>query len=503
MRAFLRPNRDQLSLLPAAIEDWLPDGHLARFVVEVVEELDLSLYYDAYGESGAPAYDPGMMLSLLFYGYATGVFSSRKLEAGTYDSVAFRFISGDLHPDHDSIAHFRRRFLPLLEQTFKDILVLGSSMGLVQLGNVYIDGTKIQANASRHHAMSYGYLQELEARVEKEVATLLALGEQADQQAAVELDIPQELATRAKRKEKIRRAKAELEKRAKQRHDSEQQAYEQKMQKRAQKQDQTGKKPGGKPPQPPGDATPKSKDQYNFTDPESRIMKTPRGYDQCFNAQAAVNEDMLILGAHLTNRVTDRQELLPTLDAICPALGKPPVAIADAGYFSKENVEQCGKREVEAYLAIARNKHNSWLEEQHQPAEKTDQQQDSTPAQQMAAKLKTKHGKELYRKRKMTVEPVFGIIKEVMGFRRFSLRGEKQAAGEWMLVCAAYNLKRLFNIAKNTPRKTARFIQNLQLLITAYLDLLIAKTISTSLPCRFYRQYLQKGGLRFTSPTGC
>jgi len=437
MRPFKSPDRTQIMLLPPAIEDWLPDNHLARFVVEIVEELDLDSYYSQYGTTGSTPYDPSMLLSLLFYGYATGVFSSRKIESATYDSVAFRYISGDLHPDHDTVSNFRQRFLPQIQQSFSDILLVGSRMGLIKMGNVHIDGTKVQANASRHSAMSYGHMEKLEARITQEVKQLLELAQQTDQQEASELEIPKELEVREQRLKKIRQAKAEIEQRAKDRFKQRQQAYKEKMAERKAKEQQTGKKTGGKPPKPPTDQGPDSKDQYNFTDPESRIMKTGKGYDQCYNGQAAVNEQMLIMGAHLTTNATDFNELIPSLESIDPRLGKVEAAVADAGYFSQANVEACEEKKIESYLATA---------EQLENPSKYREDEKLSSKQQMAHKLKTAKGKAAYRLRKMTVEPVFGIIKEAMGFRRFLLRGAQNAEAEWMLVCSAYNIKRMFSL---------------------------------------------------------
>jgi len=446
MRPFKRPDRTQISLLPPAIEDWLPENHLARFVVEIVEELDLTSYYSQYGTTGSTPYDPGMLLSLLFYGYATGVFSSRKIESATYDSVAFRYISGDLHPDHDTVSNFRQRFLPQIQQSFSDILLVGSRMGLIKMGNVHIDGTKVQANASRHSAMSYGHMEKLEAQITQEVKQLLEFAQQTDQQETSELEIPKELEIREQRLKKIRQAKAELEQRSKDRFKQRQQEYKEKMAERKAKEQQTGKKTGGKPPKPLTDQGPESKDQYNFTDPESRIMKTGKGYDQCYNGQAAVNEQMLIMGAHLTTNATDLNELIPSLESIDPRLGKVEVAVADAGYFSQGNVEACKEKQIESYLATGRIEHNQWLAEQLENPSTHREDEKLSPKQQMARKLKTAKGKAAYRLRKMTVEPVFGIIKEAMGFRRFLLRGAQNAEGEWMLVCSAYNIKRMFSL---------------------------------------------------------
>ena len=320
MREFITADRNQISLLPPSIEEWLPENHLARFVVEVVEELDFSKVYDAYGSTGRPPYDPKLMLSMLFYGYSTGVFSSRKLEQASYDSVAIRFICGNYHPDHDSIATFRKRFLEELDDLFVQILLLAQQMGFAKVGNVNVDGTKMQANASKHHAMSYDRIKKLEVALKEEVRKLLDLAQVADEEETG-LDIPAEIERREVRLEKLKEAKTVLEKRAAQRYEEEKASYDKKMAEREQKEEQTAKKPRGRTPRPPKEGASK-KDQYNFTDPESRIMKTSKGFDQCYNGQAAVNDEMLIVSALANAHCNDKEELIPTLDKIDESLGK-------------------------------------------------------------------------------------------------------------------------------------------------------------------------------------
>lgn len=439
-------------LMPYKLEDWLPESHLARFVIDIVEQLDMSSIYRHYQGKGKAAYDPRLLLSLLFYGYATGVFSSRKLEAATYDSVAFRFIAGNLHPDHDTISAFRKRFLAQIKGWFKDILLLGKEMGLVKMGNIFIDATKVQANASRHKAMSYEYIKRLEEQLEAEIDKLLELAQaQDEQEKELPLDVPQELQRRKERLEKIKQAKQVVEARAAERYEQQKQAYDQKVERRQKQQEQTGKKPRGKAPQAP-DSTPKESEQYNFTDPESRIMKTSRGFEQCYNGQAAVNEDMLIVGAYSNAHANDKQEFIPVIASVAGELGTITAAVADTGYFSEKNVEAAqalmnrDKTGIEALIATSREQHNSFLSTALQQ-----QQQQSGPTgtaiEKMRQRLGSQEGGSIYRKRKQTVEPVFGIIKEVLGFRRFSLRGEQQADGEWSLVCLAYNLKRLYTLS--------------------------------------------------------
>lgn len=437
--------REQGMLMPYDLSEWLPEAHLARFVVEITDKLDFSKVYRQYQGKGTAAYDPKLLLALLFYGYSTGVLSSRKIEGATYDSVAFRFIAGNQHPDHDTIAVFRKRFLNEIRGWFKEILLIGKELGLVKLGNIYIDGTKIQANASRHKAMSYEYMMRLEAQLESEIEQLLELATAQDEKEKdQQLEIPEELKLRKDRLEKIKQAKAVVESRAAQRYKLYKEEYDQRMEKRDQHEQKTGKKARGKAPQPPTEA-PKESDQYNFTDPESRIMKTSNGFDQCYNAQAAVNEDMLIVGAYSNAHVNDKQEFIPAVASVDPELGAIKTATADGGYFSENNVLQVQGQRIEPIIATSREKHNSFLQTH---LERQDAVNDGvTVIDRMNQRLKSKEGGDIYKKRKQTVEPVFGIIKETLGFRRFSLRGEQQTDGEWSLVCLAYNLKRLFKLS--------------------------------------------------------
>lgn len=442
--------------MPYDVEEWLPEAHLARFVVDIVDKLDLESTYKIYRGKGTAAYDPKLLLGLLFYGYSTGTFSSRRIEEATYDSVAFRFVAGNLHPDHATISAFRKRFLPQLKGWFKEILLISKEMGLLKMGNIFIDGTKVQASASRHKAMSYAYIKKSEEKLEAEVAQLLELAAAQDEQEnQVQLDIPQELTLRKERLEKIRQAKEVVEARAAERYALEKQEYDRKLARRKEHEEQTGKKPRGKVPKEP-DSSPDKGDQYNFTDPESRIMKTSRGFEQCYNAQAAVNEDMLIVGAYSNAHCNDKQEFVPAVESVPEELGTIRAAVADTGYYSDKNVEavqgmrkgQGNEKGIEPIIATSREQHNSFLEKAL--AQEQEQEPAVTVIEQMRQRVSSKEGGEIYKKRKQTVEPVFGIIKEVLGFRRFSLRGEQQADGEWSLVCLAYNLKRLFtlNLAK-------------------------------------------------------
>lgn len=430
--------------MPHDLSSWLPEDHLARFVVDIVDRLSFSHVYDQYTGVGSTPYDPKMLLSLIFYGYSTGVFSSRKIEKATFDSVAFRFIAGNHHPDHDTISSFRKRFLSEIKGWFKEILLIGKELGIVKLGNIYIDGTKVQANASRHKAMSYEYMKKLEKQLEQEIETLLNLADKQDEkEKGNDLDIPEEIKRRKDRLEKIKEAKKVVEERAAERYEKEKEEYDSKVRKREEKEEKTGKKPRGREPKAPTN-TPNEKDQYNFTDPESRIMKTSKGFDQCYNGQAAVNEDMLIVGAYSNSHTNDKQEFIPTIDAVPQELGNITTAVADTGYFSEANISSCQKKKIKPIISIAREKHNSYLDSILNS--KSEQSNGDTPVGRMEQTLKGKEGSGIYKKRKQTVEPVFGIIKEILGFRRFSLRGEFETDCEWSLICTAYNLKRLFNL---------------------------------------------------------
>ena len=441
--------------LSISLGEAVPPNHLARFIVDVIAQLDLSAIYARYGERGGKAIAPEVLLAVLFYGYATGVFSSRRLEKATYESLPFRFVAGDLHPDHDTLANFRKTFLPELKELFVQCLLLAQAAGVLQLGNLSLDGTKIHADASKSKAVSYKRLLELERQLQTEVAELFARGEQAEQSdARAGLVIPDEIALRQERLAHLAEAKAVLEARAQARAAAEQAEYQAKVQARQERARKKRHKPSGKVPKPPTSG-PQAKDQYNFTDPDSRITPAPtaeqvrvknstdQGFEQHYNAQAAVTQDSgLIAAMGLSNHPNDKAEALPTLDALAPELGQPLAVALDNGFFSEATIAGMEARGIEPYIATGREPHNkSWQERFAETP--TPPPADATPIVKMAYKLKTDIGQAIYRLRKCTVEPVIGIIKEVLGFRQFSLRGLPAAAGEWCLVCFAFNLKRL------------------------------------------------------------
>ena len=444
-RKFKRVDYEAALQQTVTIEECLPPNHLARFIVSVIARLDLSPIYARYAPIGGEAIDPVILLGLLFYGYATGVFSSRKLEKATYESIPFRFIAGGLHPDHDTIATFRKTFLPEIKVLFVEVLLIAQQAGALNLGNVSLDGSKIHADASKSHAVSYGRLLELERDLRQEVDELFALSEQMERGDVPEgLNIADEIAFREGRLVHLAQAKAVLHARAEERYQAEQTDYEAKRREREEKARRTGRKPPGRPPEPPTPG-PRDSDQYNFTDSDSRIMKnsTNTGVDQHYNTQVAVDQESLLIVANtLSNHPNDHAEAIPTLDAIPAEVGTPQAGALDNGYFSAHTIEQMEARGIEPYIATGREPHHrSWhtyFAELPAPPPA-----DASPREKMAYKLQTAIGQAIYRLRKSTVEPVIGIIKEVLGFRQFSLRGLAAAAGEWCLVCLAFNLKRL------------------------------------------------------------
>jgi transposase len=447
-RTFKTVDYDATLDMTVRLGDCLPPDHLARFVVDTIAHLDLSPIYARYAPRGGQPYAPAILLGLLFYGYATGVFSSRKIERATYESVPFRFLAGNLHPDHDTLATFRRTFLPELHDLFVQVLLLAQLAGVLKLGNISLDGTKIHADASKSKAVSYKHLLTLEAHLRAEVEQLFALSERAEQGDLPDgLVVSDEIAIRQARLARLAEAKAVLETRATERTALEQVEYDTKVQARAEQARQTGRTPRGRAPKPPTPG-PRDKDQYNFTDPESRIMKhsSTEGFEQDYNAQIAVDQDsLLIVGETLSNHPTDQHQVEPTLEAIPPEVGPPDAAALDNGFFSAANIHACERRGIDPYIATGRDPHHpSWRERfADLPAPPA---HDASPTVKMAYKLKTAIGKAIYRLRKCTVEPVIGIIKEVLGFRQFSLRGEQAASGEWCLVCLAFNLKRLHTL---------------------------------------------------------
>src|SRR4051812_33931925 len=450
MKNFRPVDRDTGFLMPPSVDEWLPEKHLARFVVEVIASLDLRAMTGSYRGSGEASYHPAVLLGVLIYGYATGVFSSRKLERATDDSVAFRFVAANQHPDHDTIAAFRRRFLKQIEALFVEVLQLAREIGVLKLGTIALDGTKIHANASRHSALSYEHAGKIEAQLQADVAALMAKAEAADQADVPDgMSIPDELARREQRLAEIARARAIIAARAKERFAREQAEYDAKMAAREAKTAATGKKPGGRPPAPPTEG-PGPADQVNPTDKESRIMPVPGGgFEQCYNAQAAVAAgSLLVVATDVVQASNDKQQVTPMLgklNALPEELGEVETLLADTGYFSAANVQACVAAQIDPLIAMGRQPPPPPLAERFAPAPLPPD--NPTPVEAMAHRLKTPEGRALYALRKHTPEPVFGIIKSALGFRQFLLRGLDNVRGEWNLVTMAYNVKRLFALA--------------------------------------------------------
>ena len=451
---------DQPFLLPPSLQEWLPEGHLARFIAELAEGLDLSKIYGQYGRRdgrGKAAYHPLMMVRSLLYGYRVGIMSSRRMERASYEDVAFRYLCANQHPDHDTIASFRQQHLPVVAELFTQVLQLCNQAGLVKLGHVAIDGTKQQANASKHKAMSYGRMEEKEKQLKAEVEKLLAQAAETD--AAEDAlygkgkrgdELPAELARRDSRLKKIAEAKAALEQEARERAEAKKKAVEEKLAERQKKEEETGKKMGGRPPEVPDpeQAQPDPKDQRNFTDPESRIM--PDGarkgsFVQGYNVQIAVDSKaQIIVAAEITQQTNDKQQLAPMLEQVVKNMGTKPVAVtADTGYFSASQVNDARTEGIELYIAIGKQKHDqpepAAINESVEPPAETE-----SAKEKMKQRLQTDTGKALYKMRKAIVEPVFGQIKAARGIRAFLLRGIDKASAEWKLICATHNLLKLF-----------------------------------------------------------
>jgi transposase len=441
-RTFRRWSPDQSWLFPPSPQDWLPEDHLVYFLMEVSEQIDLSPLVDDYasGQGGQPPYHPRMMLVLLLYSYCVGVFSSRKIMARCETDVAFRVIVGEDIPDFRRISEFRKRHLERMQPLFIEVLKRCREAGLLQVGRLALDGTKVKANASRHKAMSYDWMTTEEQRLEQEITELFQQAQEADASEDAQHgdqrgdELPGELARREQRLEKIREAKAALEARARQ-----------KAAEHAAQLESAGRTPRVN----PDEAVPKPKDQRNFTDPESKIMKTSnKGFDQCGNAQAVTNADQIIVSADVTDQANDSRQVQPmveqTLEHLDAAGVDQPIRAftADAGYFSDDNVTFLDKHEriAEAYIATGRLKHH----EQVAPAPKGRPPKDLSTKQKMARKLRTKKGRAEYARRKAIVEPPFGQIKHCRGFRQFLLRGLENMRGEWKLVCLTHNLLKLF-----------------------------------------------------------
>jgi len=439
---------EQLLLLPPDMARWLPEDHLVYFIRDVERQLDLSAIYGSYDgtQGGNPAYDPGMMTTLLIYAYCVGVVSSRKIERATYESIPFRVLTADQHPDHDTIAEFRRRHLEALAVLFVQVLRLCRKAGLVKLGHVSLDGTKVRANASKHKAMSYGRMEKSVVELEGEVKRLLAEAEGTDTaednrygRGRQDEALPEELRFKQSRLAKIKEAKEALEQEA--REGAEAQRLEQA--KKREDRDASGDH-RGRPPKVPSEK-PEGKAQRNFTDPDSRIMKdgATKAFEQCYNCQAAVDGDsQVIVATRVSQETNDKKELKPVVETLKKNLdgAKPRQLTTDNGYFSENNVTYLAEEQIDGYLATGRIKHGDQLP----VAPRGRIPKEASIKERMARKLRTVKGRAIYAKRKEVSEPVFGQIKHVRGFRQFLLRGVDKVCGEWDLICLGHNVLKLF-----------------------------------------------------------
>lgn len=450
-----QPN--QLLLLPPDMKQWLPEDDLAYFIMDVVNGLDLSSIYQSYDSSkgGQPPFAPKMMTSLLLYAYCVGIASSRKIEKATYCQVPFRVLTADQQPDHDTIAEFRKRHLKALSGLFVEALRLCQKVGLVKLGHVSLDGTKIKANASKHKAMSYGRMEKKVEELEIEVTRLLKQAQAVDDDEDSRYgkgkrgdELPNELRFKQGRLKKIKEAMKSLEVEAKAKADAKRKEIQQKEQTLKKE----GKKRRGKKPKDPSDK-PQPKAQRNFTDPESRIMKdgASKSFEQSYNCQAGVDEkSQVIVAANVTQEPNDKQQLKPLAEDIKNNTegDKPAKISADSGYFSEANIDYLEAEGIEGFIATGRQKHS----DVPTTAVRGRIPKDTTKQERMSRKLRTKKGRETYSKRKHIVEPVFGQIKEARGFRRFLLRGLENVSAEWDLICLTHNLLKLFRSGLMTKR---------------------------------------------------
>jgi len=455
MKTFKAYTPNQTYLLPPDMVDWLPAGHLALFISDVVDQLDLKLIYASYedgGDRGQPPYHPAMMMKLLLYAYCTGKPSSRKIEKSTWEDVGYRVLSADQHPDHDSISEFRKRHLKALSGLFLQVLLLCQKAGLVKLGHVALDGTKVKANASKHKAMSYDRMGKAEEQLKKEIEELLKQAEATDEAEDMKYgkgkngdELPEELKRRESRLAKIKAAKAALEAESQEKAMIKAEEVRGQVEERERKEEETGQKTKGKMPviPDPKKAVPKDKAQRNFTDPESRIMKdgASKGFEQAYNAQIVVDDaSQIIVATGVTQETNDKKQLIPMIKQVKENLGDLPKNLsADAGYFSETNVTAPDLKAVDLYIPPDRQKHG-----EKPVAIKGRAPKNLSVADRMRRKLRTKAGQEIYRFRKAIVEPVFGQIKEERKFRRFSLRGLVKVESEWTLVCLTHNLLKLF-----------------------------------------------------------
>jgi transposase len=453
---FVNIDRDTPLLLPPNLREWVPADHLVHFVLDAVDALDLRRVRVNTRGTGSEQYPPHLLLALLIYSYATGTFSSRRIERSTHDSVPVRLLCADTHPDHDTLCTFRRENQALLTESFVKVLQLAQQLKVLQVGQLTVaaDGTKVLASASKHSAVSYERAGAMIAQLEGEVQQLLAKAEQADATPLQDgLTIPDEITRRQDRQAALAQARAEIEARAHARYAAQLAEHEAKLAQRAAKKELGGKVGGPPPPAPT--STPEPGDQHNFTDPQSRIMKAGNGnhFEQSYNAQAAVDVvSRLIVGQRVSQAPNDKQELVPTLASIPAAAGSVAAVLVDSGFFSEKAVQQIESAQAGAapgtlvYAAVEKTGHHRSVPDLEKRPDPPPPAADASVTERMRHRLQTAAGKTLYKLRQQTVEPVFGIIKAVLGFRQFHLRGRAKVSLEWTLVCLAYNLKRLHRL---------------------------------------------------------
>ena len=460
---FVSIDRDTPMLLPPDLRDWVPEDDLVHFVIEAVDRLPLETFRVNHRGTGERQFPPQLMLALLIYSYANGLFSSRRIERATHRDVAIRYLCAGTHPDHDTICKFRRENLEAFRESFLDVLELARELKLFKLGNVSLDGTHIKANASIDQNVSYQRAMEIRDQLRLDIDELLAQAESADAAAADNQKLPEEIARREKLASKMERAVEELEARARERQEKGDARYEAKKAERREKEKKTGKKCTGREPKRPEKKAEDSGEQCNLSDPDARIMRKNKraGFTQSYNAQAAVDADgsQLIVGQHVTQSAGDYAELEKGVASIPGQLGKPEAVLADAGYVNGDAIERLQKEGVEIYCSVHREDAHNERHYDFRPQSASGRAVKEPTDERLVAmrdKLRTEEGKALYRKRNHTVEPVFGIIKEAMGFRGFSLRGKAKVSGEWTLVCLAYNLRRLHGMIGGTKNDGGR-----------------------------------------------
>jgi transposase len=452
---FIEIDRNTPMLLPADLRDWVPEDDLVHFVIEAVKTLPAGEFVVNERGTGYAQYPPSMMLALLIYCYANGIFSSRRIERATYRDLGVRFLSGDTHPDHDTICSFRRQNEKLIAKFFVRVLELARELKLLQVGTISVDGTRLKANASKHRGVNYQRSGQLIKQLEEDVQELLGKAERADSQGEMDpARLPEEIAKRQELKGKLETARQQLEERHRQEFAAEVAQYEKKKE-RWENNDRRGHEPN-----PPSSSGPDPKSQSNLSDPDSRIMRKSKNeaFAQAYNAQLAVDADgsQLVLGAYVSQSSADNNELKPMVEAVSQNLGqKPQAVLADRGYINGPSIEQIQGQGIDAYVALSAEAH------ERRPYDlRCEDQRRENPRQYtapvlvaMEQKLRTPEGRRRYLRRQASVEPVVGIIKKVLGFEQFSLRGLQKVTLEWNLVCTAYNLKRLHKLLNPANQK--------------------------------------------------